>query len=354
MLSPVFKSYSLGRLFEPFTIRNLSLKNRIVMSPMCMYSCEKENGKVTNWHLIHYASRAVGQVGLIMVEASAVSKDGRIGKEDLGLWEDSHVDGLSMLTREIHAHGAKIGIQLAHAGRKSRVDEPIIAPSAIPFSEGSKVPVEMTKDMILEKINDFKKAARRVRVSGFDVIEIHAAHGYLIHEFLSPLSNKRDDEFGGSKENRYRFLSRILDAVREEWDGPLFVRISANDYNAEGNTCDDFVEIAKWMKEQDVDLIDCSSGEVIPANYDVYPGYQVKYAEQIRTEVGIPTGAVGVITEGVQAAEIIHGERADLVFIGRELLRNPYWPKTAAKQLGIKIEGPRQYQRGWDSAFPYV
>lgn len=354
MLSPVFKPYSLGRLFEPYTIRNLTLKNRIVMSPMCMYSCERCDGKVTNWHLTHYASRAVGQVGLIIVEASAVSKEGRIGKEDLGIWEDSHIEGLSTLTNVVHEHGAKIGIQLAHAGRKSRVDETIIAPSAIPFSETSKVPEEMTKDKIQEKINDFKLAARRARVSGFDVIEIHAAHGYLIHEFLSPLSNKRNDEFGGDKQNRYRFLAKIIDGVREEWNGPLFVRISANDYDEEGNTCDDFVEFAKWMKQQEVDLIDCSSGEVIPANYDVYPGYQVKYAEKIRSEVKIPTGAVGVITEGFQAAEIIHGERADLVFIGRELLRNPYWPYAAAKKLGVKIDGPKQYGRGWNSPLPYA
>jgi NADPH2 dehydrogenase len=354
MLSPVFKPYSLGKLFEPFTINNLTLKNRIVMSPMCMYSCLKLDGKVTDWHLTHYSSRAIGQVGLIIVEASAVSKEGRIGAEDLGIWEDSQMDGLLKLTNLVHEYGAKIGIQLAHSGRKSRIEETIIAPSAIPFSDKSKVPVEMTKSMIEEKIADFQKAARRARDSGFDVIEIHAAHGYLIHEFLSPLSNLRKDEFGGTKENRYRFLGRIIDAVREEWRGPLFVRISANDYDAQGNTCDDFVDFAKWMKEQGVDLIDCSSGEVIPANYDVYPGYQVKYAEKIRTEVNIPTGAVGVITEGIQAAEIIHGERADLVFIGRELLRNPYWPYTAAKQLGVKIEGPIQYTRGWNSDFPYT
>jgi NADPH2 dehydrogenase len=353
MLSPVFKPYSLGKLFEPFTINNLTVKNRIVMSPMCMYSCFKEDGKVTNWHLTHYSSRAIGQVGLIIVEATAISKEGRIGPEDLGIWEDSHIEGLSTLTRFVHEHGAKIGIQIAHAGRKSRIEQTMISPSAIPFSEKSMVPTEMTKECIEEKILDFKNAARRARVSGFDVIEIHAAHGYLIHEFLSPLSNKRNDTYGGTKENRYRFLSRIIDAVREEWSGPLFVRISANDYDEDGNTCDDFVDFAKWMKDQEVDLIDCSSGEVIPANYDVYPGYQVKYAEKIKSEVEIPTGAVGVITEGIQAAEIIHGDRADLVFIGRELLRNPYWPLTAAKQLGVKIEGAKQYRRGWNSDFPY-
>ncbi|OLO37114.1 NADPH dehydrogenase NamA [Alkalihalophilus pseudofirmus] len=348
MLSPVFKPYSLGKLFEPYMIRNLKLKNRIVMSPMCMYSCDKKDGKVTDWHLMHYATRAVGQVGLIITEATAVSTEGRISTEDLGIWDDEHIPGLSQLTDWVHENGSKIGIQLAHAGRKSKVEEPIIAPSAIPFSENSRVPEEMSVEKIENTINSFRQSARRARLAGFDVIEIHAAHGYLIHEFLSPLSNKRTDQYGGTKENRYRFLGKIIEGIREEWNGPLFVRVSANDYDEKGNNCNDFVEYAKWMKDQDVDLIDCSSGEVVPSTYQVYPGYQIQYAEQIRKEAKIPTGAVGVITEGVQAAEIILGERADLVFIGRELLRDPYWPLRAAKQLNVDIEGLRQYRRGWN------
>ncbi|WP_209123563.1 NADPH dehydrogenase NamA [Alkalihalobacillus sp. BA299] len=348
MLSSVFKPYSLKKLFEPYTIRNLTLKNRIVMSPMCMYSCYNKDGRVTDWHLTHYTTRAVGQVGLILTEATAVSTEGRIKNEDLGIWDDAHISGLSQLTDWVHANDAKIGIQLAHAGRKSKLEEPIIAPSAIPFSENSRVPGEMSLEKIEDTINAFRQGARRARMAGFDVIEIHAAHGYLIHEFLSPLSNKRTDHFGGTKENRYRFLKKIIEGIREEWNGPLFVRVSANDYDENGNNCNDFVEYAKWMKDQGVDLIDCSSGEVVPSSYHVYPGYQIQYAEQIRKEAKIPTGAVGVITEGVQAAEIVHGERADLVFIGRELLRDPYWPLSAAKQLKVDIEGPRQYRRGWN------
>lgn len=296
MTSPVFKPYSLGKLFEPYTIKNVTFKNRIVMSPMCMYSCFKQDGEVTNWHLVHYSTRAVGQVGLIIVEATAVSPEGRIAMEDLGIWDDRHIEGLSKLTKWVHENGAKIGIQLAHAGRKSKVtNEPIIAPSAIPFSNESPIPEEMSVEKIKETVEKFKHAALRAKLAGFDVIEIHAAHGYLIHEFLSPLSNKRTDNYGGSKVNRYNFLREIIDAVREVWDGPLFVRVSANDYDEEGNNCDDYIEYAQWMKEQGVDLIDCSSGEVIPSHYHVYPGYQIQYAEKIKKEVGIATGAVGVI-----------------------------------------------------------
>lgn len=350
MTSPVFKPYSLGKLFEPFTIKNVTLKNRIVMSPMCMYSCFDRDGEVTDWHLVHYSSRAAGQVGLIITEATAVSSEGRIAMEDLGIWDDKHVVGLSKLTKWVHANGAKIGIQLAHAGRKSKViDDSIIAPSAIPFSNDSRIPEEMSVQRIKDTVEAFKNAAKRAKKAGFDVIEIHAAHGYLIHEFLSPISNKRNDHYGGTKAKRYNFLKEIIEAVREVWNGPLFVRISANDYDEQGNSCDDFIEYAQWMKGQGVDLIDCSSGEVIPSNYHVYPGYQIQYAERIKKEVDIATGAVGVIRHGYQASEIVEAERADLVFIGRELLRDPYWPLRAAKQLNVKLEGIRQYKRGWDS-----
>jgi NADPH2 dehydrogenase len=268
--------------------------------------------------------------------------------EDLGIWSDDQINGLRDLTELIHEHGSKIGIQLAHAGRKSKVDGAIIAPSSIPFTDISKTPVEMTKHQVKETILSFQSAAKRAKLAGFDVVEIHAAHGYLIHEFLSPLSNKRNDEYGGTKENRYRFLSEIISKVKEVWEGPLFVRISANDYSDNGNQIEDYVVYGKWMKQQGVDLIDCSSGEVIPTFYDVYPGYQIKYSENIKFNANIATGAVGLITEAVQAEEIIHNGRADLVFIGRELLRNPYWPLTAAKQLGVSIDFPKQYKRGWE------
>jgi NADPH2 dehydrogenase len=334
-------------LFTPYTIKNVTLKNRIVMSPMCMYSCQNQDGKVENWHYTHYVSRAVGQVGLIVVEATAVTKQGRISPFDLGIWSDEHIPGLERLVSMIKEHGAKAAIQLAHAGRKAMIDGEIIAPSAIPFNEEMKTPKEMTHEDIKQTVQAFQDGAARAKKAGFDIIEIHAAHGYLINEFLSPLTNKRADEYGGSFENRYRFLKEIISAVKEVWDGPLFVRISANDYHPDGLTEKDYVNYAKWMKEQGVDLIDVSSGAVVPVSINVYPGYQVKFSETIRNGANIPTGAVGLITTGQQAEEILRNNRADLVFIGRELLRDPYWPRTAAKQLGVTIEAPKQYQRGW-------
>jgi NADPH2 dehydrogenase len=334
-------------LFTPYTIKNVTLKNRIVMSPMCMYSCQNQDGKVENWHYTHYVSRAVGQVGLIVVEATAVTKQGRISPFDLGIWSDEHIPGLERLVSMIKEHGAKAAIQLAHAGRKAMIDGEIIAPSAIPFNEEMKTPKEMTHEDIKQTVQAFQDGAVRAKKAGFDIIEIHAAHGYLINEFLSPLTNKRADEYGGSFENRYRFLKEIISAVKEVWDGPLFVRISANDYHPDGLTEKDYVNYAKWMKEQGVDLIDVSSGAVVPVSINVYPGYQVKFSETIRNGANIPTGAVGLITTGQQAEEILRNNRADLVFIGRELLRDPYWPRTAAKQLGVTIEAPKQYQRGW-------
>ncbi|WP_445612640.1 NADPH dehydrogenase NamA [Geobacillus sp. YF-1] len=334
-------------LFSPYTISGLTLKNRIVMSPMCMYSCETKDGTVRTWHKIHYPARAVGQVGLIIVEATGVTPQGRISERDLGIWSDDHIAGLRELVGLVKEHGAAIGIQLAHAGRKAEVPGEIIAPSAIPFQESSRTPKEMTKTDIEETVQAFQNGARRAKEAGFDVIEIHAAHGYLINEFLSPLANRRQDEYGGSPENRYRFLGEVVEAVREVWDGPLFVRISASDYHPDGLTASDYVPYAKRMKEQGVDLIDVSSGAVVPARIDVYPGYQVPFAELIRREANIPTGAVGLITSGWQAEEVLRNGRADLVFLGRELLRNPYWPYAAARELGVSIEAPVQYERGW-------
>jgi NADPH2 dehydrogenase len=337
----------MSQLFSPLTIRNMTLKNRIVMSPMCMYSCEQKDGLVTNWHKTHYTSRAVGQAGLIMVEATAVTPQGRISERDLGIWHDGHIEGLSNLVGMVHEQNAKIGIQIAHAGRKSEVNGPIIAPSPIAFSNQSKTPEEMTLAQIRETIDAFVSAALRAKKAGFDVIEIHAAHGYLINQFLSPLANQRKDEYGGNPERRYRFLKEVIDGIRGVWDGPLFVRISANEYHPEGNGLEQYIQYARQMKNQGVDLIDCSSGGVVNFPVDAYPGYQVPYAEAIRRQADIRTAAVGLITEPFQAEEIIKNGRADLVFLARELLREPYWPRKAAKALGYELQPPKQYTRGW-------
>ncbi|RAS77688.1 NADPH dehydrogenase NamA [Priestia endophytica] len=334
------------KLFSPYTVKGVTIKNRIVMSPMCMYSSD-ESGKVKNWHLTHYTTRAVGQVGLIIVEATAISSEGRISPRDLGIWSDEHIVGLKNIVSLSKEHGAKVAIQLAHAGRKAELEEEILAPSAIAFDGSYKTPKEMTKEDIQNTIQNFKEGARRAKESGFDIIEIHGAHGYLINEFLSPISNKREDEYGGSAQNRYRFLKEVIEAVKEEWNGPLFVRVSAFDYLEEGLKADDYVPFAKWMKEQGVDLIDVSSGAVAPAPITAYPGYQVQFADQIKNEANIDTGAVGLITNGFQAEEILRNNRADLVFLARELLRDPYWPRTAAKELREEIEAPVQYEYGW-------
>ncbi|MDF2038518.1 NADPH dehydrogenase NamA [Cytobacillus oceanisediminis] len=335
------------KLFSPLTIKGVTFKNRIVMAPMCMYSSHNEDGMVENWHRTHYTSRAVGQVGLIILEATAVTPQGRISPQDLGIWSDDHIAGLRELTGLMKEHGASAGIQLAHAGRKATVEGEILAPSAIAFNEKMKTPKEMTKEEVSETVEAFKRGAERAKKAGFEVIEIHAAHGYLINEFLSPLSNKRSDEYGGSAENRYRFLREVIEAVKAVWDGPLFVRVSAHDYHDEGLTAEDYAEMGKWMKEQGVDLIDVSSGAVVPARINSYPGYQVKFSETIKEGANIQTGAVGLITSGLQAEEILQNGRADLIFIARELLRDPYWPRTAAKELGASIEPPKQYERGW-------
>ena len=337
----------MAKLFEPYRLRNVEFKNRIVMAPMCMYSSHNEDGMIEDWHKTHYATRAVGQVGLIIVEATAVQPQGRISAQDLGIWHDDHIKGLAETVKLMNQHGAKTGIQLAHAGRKATVDGDIQAPSSIRFNERYKTPVEMTTNEIKETIQAFKEGANRAKKAGFDVIELHGAHGYLINEFLSPLSNKRTDEYGGSAENRYRFLREIIDEVRLVWEGPLFVRISAHDYTEGGMTAELYVEMVKWMKEQDVDLIDVSSGAVVPAAIDAFPGYQVPFSETLKKGADIPTGAVGLITTGIQAEEILKNNRADMILLARELLRNPYWAYTAARELGVEINVPKQYDRGW-------
>ncbi|WP_342543974.1 NADPH dehydrogenase NamA [Lysinibacillus sp. FSL W7-1291] len=336
----------MSKLFEPYALQSISLKNRVVMAPMCMYSAQ-DDGMVTPFHLVHYATRAAGQVGLIILEATGVVPEGRISNKDLGIWDDAHIEGLSQLVEGMKAYGAKTGIQLAHAGRKATVDGEIFAPSAISFSSDYKTPIEMTEEDILYVIEAFKQAAVRATKAGFDVLEIHAAHGYLISEFLSPATNKRQDQYGGSQENRYRFLRQVIDAIRSVWDGPLLVRVSAEDYAEDGTTMEDFIVFSRWMKSQGVDLVDVSTGGVVPAAIHIFPGYQVSHAEAIKHGANIPTGAVGLITTAVQAEEILQNNRADLIFLARVLLRDPYWSLHAAKELGEEVQPPVQYVRGW-------
>ncbi|WP_019414517.1 NADPH dehydrogenase NamA [Paenisporosarcina sp. TG20] len=337
----------MAKLFEEYTIKDVTFKNRIVMAPMCMYSSHNQDGQVEDWHRVHYSTRAVGQVGLIILEASAVLPQGRISAQDLGIWSDDHTSGLTELVNSMKLHGSKTGIQLAHAGRKATVDGDTFGPSPLAFNYHYKTPIEMTKADITETIEAFKLSAIRAKKAGFDVIELHGAHGYLINEFLSPLTNKRTDDYGGSVENRYRLLRETIDAVRSVWEGPLFVRISAHDYSEGGMTPEAYVTMTKWMKEQDVDLIDVSSGANVPAAIDSYPGYQVKFSETIKHQTPIATGAVGMITSPLQAEEILKNDRADMILLARELLRDPYWAYRAAKELQIEIKSPVQYERGW-------
>jgi len=336
----------LSKLFEPYPLQSISLKNRVVMAPMCMYSAE-DDGMVTPFHKVHYATRAAGQVGLIILEATGVVPEGRISNKDLGIWDDAHIEGLRELVEGVKVYGAKAGIQLGHAGRKAAVDGEIFAPSAIAFNQDYQTPTEMTEDDIHHVIEAFKQAAIRAAKAGFDVLEIHGAHGYLISEFLSPAANKREDQYGGSQENRYRILRQVIDAIRSVWDGPLLVRVSAEDYAEDGTTMEDFIVFSRWMKSQGVDLVDVSTGGVVTAAINVFPGYQVSHAEAIKHGADIPTGAVGLITTAIQAEEILQNNRADLIFLARVLLREPYWPLHAAKELGEEVQPPVQYVRGW-------
>jgi NADPH2 dehydrogenase len=328
-------------VFTPFELKSITIPNRIVMPPMCMYSATEE-GQVTDWHLIHYGSRAVGKVGLIILEATAVEKRGRLSGRDLGIWEDSQIEGLRRVVEICRAHGSAVGIQLAHAGRKAWGDE-LVAPSAIAFP-GFAVPHALSRAEIAEVVESWRQAARRTREAGFDVLQIHAAHGYLIHEFLSPLSNQRTDEYGGSLENRMRFLLEIVEAVQTEWpaDKPLSVRLSAVDYLEGGLTLKDTVEISKALQAKGVDLLDISSGGILSARIELGPGYQVRFAEVVKQATGLPTIAVGLITSVELAQEIISNGRADFVALGRELLRNPHWVLQAKPDPEL---WPKQYER---------
>jgi 2,4-dienoyl-CoA reductase-like NADH-dependent reductase (Old Yellow Enzyme family) len=341
----------MSTLFSPLTIRSLTLRNRIVMSPMVLYCAEE--GHATEWHRVHYGTRAVGGVGLILLEATAVESRGRISRGDLGLWDDSHVEGLAEIVRFGQAQGAAMGVQLAHAGRKAwgpeKGDGPqtAVAPGADPFGPDWVTPHALDAAEIECLIAAWQEAAQRAQRAGFDVIELHAAHGYLLHQFLSPLTNQRNDDYGGAPEKRARLLLRIVKAIRAVWpeEKPLFVRISATDWTVGGLTMEDHLPIARELQLQDVDVVDCSSGGIVPTAPLVWPGYQVPFAERIRREAGIATMAVGLITQPEHAEEIVANERADLVALGRELLRNPYWPLQAARTLGVEIPWPEQYVR---------
>jgi len=344
------------RLFSPLTIRGLTLANRIVLSPMCMYSAA-EDGKATDWHLAHLGARAVGRCGLVLSEATSVEARGRISVNDLGLWDDAQIEPLARIARFAHNEGVPMGVQLAHAGRKSwsaekgHGPETPVAPSAIPFADGWATPRALTIGEIDLQVTAWRDAARRAHHAGCDVIEIHHAHGYLLHQFLSPLSNRRNDAYGGSLENRSRLLFRVVDAVREAWpaEKPLFLRVSATDWVDGGLTPDVFVALAPQLSAHGVDVIDCSSGGNLPVPPPagvIKPGYQAPFAERIRKEGGIATMAVGLITEPAQAERIIAEGQADLVALAREMLRDPYWPLHAAAALGVDVEWPNQYLRG--------
>jgi 2,4-dienoyl-CoA reductase-like NADH-dependent reductase (Old Yellow Enzyme family) len=350
-------------LFSPLTIRGIVFRNRIAVSPMCQYS--SEDGFATDWHLVHLGSRAIGGAALVIAEASAVQVQGRISPGDLGIWKDEHIAPLARIAAFIRAQGSVPGIQLAHAGRKastrvpwdsgSFIPEseggwPTFAPSPIPFRETDTPPIELSRAEIRNTVDAFAAAARRALTAGFQVVEIHAAHGYLINEFLSPLSNHRRDEYGGSFENRIHFVLEITEAIRGVWPDslPLFIRVSASDWIEGGWTIDDSVKLAQWLKPLGVDLVDCSSGGLIPnARIAVAPGYQVPFAERIRTESAILTGAVGMITEPQQADAIIRDGSADLVLLARQFLRDPYFPLHAARVLGTEIAPPVQYKRAF-------
>ena len=353
----------MSRLFEPLTLRGLTLPNRIVVSPMCQYSAE--DGLASDWHLVHLGGFAVGGAGLVLSEAVAVRPEGRITAQDLGLWTDAQIEPLRRITRFIGAQGAVAGIQLAHAGRKANTRPPWsglpgtlpvaeggwipVAPSAVPFDPQDAPPAALAPEQLAGVVAAFAAAARRALAAGFQVAELHAAHGYLLHQFLSPLSNRREDGYGGSFEHRIRLLLEVTAAVRAVWPErlPLFVRVSATDWVEGGWTADETVELARRLRDLGVDLLDVSSGGMVPqARLPLGPGYQTKFAERVRLEAGLPSSAVGLITQPAQAEHILHTGQADLIMLGRELLRDPRWPLHAAAQLDeAKVPWPPQYVR---------
>ena len=348
-------------LFDPLALRSLTLANRIIVSPMCQYS--SVDGFANDWHLVHLGSRAVGGAGLVLTEAIAVTPEGRISPSDLGIYRDAHVEMLTRIATFVHTQGSAVGVQLAHAGRKASTPPPwaggtkvepadggwdVVGPSALPFDPHYPMPRALTTGEIADVVVAFRQAATRALAAGFDVLEIHAAHGYLIHEFLSPLSNTREDHYGGSFDNRARLLREVVSAVRQVWPDrlPVIARISATDWTPGGWDIDESIALAKQLAPLGVDLIDCSTGgNVAGAKIPVAPGYQVPFAARIKNEAGIPTGAVGLITTPAQANRIIEEGQADCVLLAREMLRDPYWPMHAAATLGVPIAWPKQYVR---------
>lgn len=328
-------------LFNTFNLRNLQLKNRIVMAPMCMYSTNGD-GVATDFHFVHYLTRSYGEVGMIIIEATAVEPKGMISSNDLGLYNDTQIPMLQKIVNQAHQNKTIIGVQLGHAGRKSLAKHVMIAPSSIAYGDYD-TPKEMTLAEIKEVINLFKEAAKRCNEIGFDFIEIHGAHGYLINQFLSPLTNHRQDAYGGSLENRSLFLQEIIKEVRTVWSKPLFLRVSAEEYHEDGNHPEDLVKIINLVKDE-VDLIDVSSGGVIAVAPKAFPGYQVEYSNIIKRGTKKPTIAGGLMTTEL-AEDTLVNNKADLIFFGRELLRNPYFPLQAAKSLGQDIKWPTQYIR---------
>ena len=356
-------------LLAPLELGNITLPNRVVVSPMCQYS--SEDGFANDWHLVHLGSRAVGGAGLVITEATAVTPEGRISPHDLGLWKDDHIVYLKRIVDFLHRHGSFAGIQLAHAGRKASMRAPwmgegiataeeggwdnVLAPSAVPYAPHYKQPQALDAAGIDRIVTGFVQAARRALLAGFDVVELHAAHGYLLHEFLSPLSNHRSDKYGGSLENRLRLLIHIVDTVREVWpqEKPLFVRISATDWAEDGWNLQSSMALAAQLRLRKVDLVDVSSGGLVPGvKIPVGPGYQTHFSEQIRRHTGVMTGTVGMITEPAQADHILRTGQADLVLMAREFLRDPYWALHAADDLGQKIAWPVQYLRAASSGAP--
>jgi 2,4-dienoyl-CoA reductase-like NADH-dependent reductase (Old Yellow Enzyme family) len=351
----------MSSLFTPLKLRSVEFRNRIFVSPMCEYSSRE--GLPNDWHLVHLGSRAVGGAGLVLTEASAVSPEGRISPADAGLWSGAHAGAWRQVVRFIHENGAAAGVQLAHAGRKASTaapwdgGEPVsvadggwqpIGPSPIAFDEGYPEPREMSAADIDRVVEQFADGARLAREAGFDVVELHAAHGYLLHEFLSPLSNHRTDQYGGTLENRIRFPLRAARAVREAWpsDRPLFVRISATDWAEGGWDLPQSIAFARELGRLGIDLVDCSSGGLVPrAKIPAGPGYQVPFAAAIRRDVGISTAAVGGIAEAKQAEAIVASGQADAVLLARQFLRDPYWPLHAARELGVRVPWPKQYER---------
>jgi 2,4-dienoyl-CoA reductase-like NADH-dependent reductase (Old Yellow Enzyme family) len=352
----------MAHLFDSLVIRDIGFANRVFVSPMCQYS--STDGHANDWHFVHLGSRAVGGAGMVLTEATAVLAEGRISPQDLGIWSDDHIEPLARIVRFIHDQGSVAGMQLAHAGRKASTYRPwegqgkvpeteggwnrVVAPSAVAFTDHYPLPVAATKEQIQAIVAAFGEAARRACEAGFRVVEIHAAHGYLIHEFLSPLSNQRTDAYGGSFENRTRILREIVAAVRRSWPerAPLFLRMSATEWVDGGWDIQQSIELARQVKELGVDLIDCSSGgNVAQAKIPVGPGYQTAFAERIRRESGVMTGALGMITSAVQAEHILATGQADAVIIAREMLRDPYWPLRAARELGQATSWPVQYLR---------